>query len=499
MSTLQTYIDRLNPFWITLQKTGNSLQKVVSLNPTDDRVSYKSNLCLSIERGEITAAYGFRFFSRIRIKGIKKYPVPDGDYPQPGFLSSSASLAAAELKAVKSPITLCLPKAWVIIKTVDYPVSILENLSEVMASELDRITPFTNDSAYFDFKIIREEAGRVFILVAAVRTSRIDPYLKTLRENGAKVQGVTVDLLGLNTLLRFHRQPKASLLVELEKDRFEGILVLPDTGVEVFAGSFGEGSEQNRYDQLREGLDGLFPFLNVGESQKVDTLFYFKEKNPALKELIKLQSTASVSFLEESDLGIGLLRESGQTAYAAVGGLLEALWTKSWGLNMLLKGAHQKSKIPWVLTLLLILSLAFLVGLYWMTPVETETKKLEYLDQQIALKKAEAKKVDSLKEEINLVSGEIGLISEFKQTKPLTLNIMKELTLVLPKNTWLTRVRIFESQVNIEGYSPSATLLIPKLEGTKLFKKVEFASPTFKDPRQNMDRFQIKMEIKNPL
>lgn len=497
MSTFQTYIDKLNPFWTTLQKTGNSIQKVVLLNPTDDRISYKSNLCLSIDRGEITAAYGVRFFSRIRVKGIKKYSTPDGDYPQPGFLASSASLAAAELGAVKSPITLCLPKAWAILKTVDYPASVLENISEVMAFELDRITPFTKESAYFDFKIVKEEAERVFILVVAVRASHIDPYLKTLKENGAKIQGITVDLLGLNTLLRHNRPANASLLVELEKDHYEGILVSPGTTVEVFTGPLIEGSDQNKYDQIKEGLEGLFPFLNPGES-KVETHYYFKDKIPALKELIKLQSPASVYFLDEVDLGISSLREAGQTAYASVGGLLESLWTKSWGLNLLLKGVHQKSRTPWVVTVLLILTLAFLVGLYWMTPVETETKRLEYLDQQIALKKAEVKKVDTLKNEINLISGEIGLINEFKQAKPLTLTIMKELTLVLPKNTWLTRVRIFESQVNIEGYSPSATVLIPKLEGTKLFKKVEFASPTFKDPRQNMDRFQIKMEIKTP-
>ena len=74
-------------------------------------------------------------------------------------------------------------------------------------------------------------------------------------------------------------------------------------------------------------------------------------------------------------------------------------------------------------------------------------------------------------------------------------NILKELTLMLPKNAWLTRARVFESQVNIEGYSPSATSLIPRLEASPLFQKVEFSAPTFHDPRQNMDRFQIKMEL----
>ena len=148
-----------------------------------------------------------------------------------------------------------------------------------------------------------------------------------------------------------------------------------------------------------------------------------------------------------------------------------------------------------MLTILLVLALGVLFGIYWMTPIEVEKERLQNIQNLIASKKVEIKKVESLKKEIETVYKEVRLINDFKQSKPLSSNILKELTLVLPKNSWLTRVRVFESQVNIEGYSPSATSLIPKLEASPLFQKVEFSAPTFRDPRQNMDRFQIKMEL----
>ena len=69
------------------------------------------------------------------------------------------------------------------------------------------------------------------------------------------------------------------------------------------------------------------------------------------------------------------------------------------------------------------------------------------------------------------------------------------MTHALPKNTWLSRMRVTESTVEIEGYAASATDILPKLEGSPYFKKVEFASPTFRDSRMNSDRFIIKMEI----
>jgi Tfp pilus assembly protein PilN len=362
---------------------------------------------------------------------------------------------------------------------------------------LDRITPFTKDTAYFDYRILKTEGERVSILVAAARADLIDPYLKTLREKGFKVEGITVNLLALNTLLRYARKASYTLVIELDRDQYEGVLILSEQSVEVFSGALTDISDKDKLGLIEQDIETRFPHLEQRQSRG-EALFYLRDANPALKEMIKSQARWAVSFLEDIPLGVVQSgRDRNQTAYAPLGGLLELLWKKSWGLNLLLKGVRRKTKLPWIITLILILVLGVFVGLYWVAPIENETKKLQYLDKQITLKKAQVKKVEDLKKEMDLVTAEVGLINDFKQTKPLSLNIMKELTQILPKNTWLTRVRIFENQVSIEGYSPSATVLIPKLEGTKIFKKVEFASPTFKDPRQNMDRFQIKMEIKN--
>jgi Tfp pilus assembly protein PilN len=77
------------------------------------------------------------------------------------------------------------------------------------------------------------------------------------------------------------------------------------------------------------------------------------------------------------------------------------------------------------------------------------------------------------------------------------MNIIKDITTILPPKTWLTRLRITDATVEMEGYSASATEIILKLENSRYFQKVEFASPTFRDSRQNNERFVIKMELKN--
>ncbi len=49
--------------------------------------------------------------------------------------------------------------------------------------------------------------------------------------------------------------------------------------------------------------------------------------------------------------------------------------------------------------------------------------------------------------------------------------------------------------MEIEGYASTATEILPKFEVSPHFRKVEFAAPTSRDTRLNMDRFSIKMEI----
>jgi Tfp pilus assembly protein PilN len=490
-----------NNNWLVLtiqsawKKIVKALGVVFFLSPADDRVSFKKTLCLAIEKGEVSVAVGSRFFSRINGIRAKKYLLAENEYPSPEFLASCLSLARAELRAGNCRLTLSLPKAWSVIKTVDYPSSVLENISNVIVFELDRITPFTPENAYFDFRIFKEGAEKVNILVAAIRMDQVDPYLKAIQEKGFKVDQISVNLLGLGTLCRYRYKTDQILFVGIDEKQYEGLIYLSNATLKIFSGVFPGGEEKTLVTRIQQEIEAS-NFISGELGSVEETVIYLKDINPSLKDEIKSRMKGPVEFLDEADMGVESRGgKQGQLPYLAVGGILESLWTRSLGINLLLKGLHKKSKPPLGITILLVLALAVQFVIYWMTPIGVEKERLQNIEKQIASKKVEIKKVDSLKQEIETVYKEIRLINDFKQSKPLSSNILKELTLVLPKNSWLTRVRVFESLVNIEGYSPSATALISKLEASDLFKSVEFSAPTFRDPRQNMDRFQIKMEL----
>ena len=105
------------------------------------------------------------------------------------------------------------------------------------------------------------------------------------------------------------------------------------------------------------------------------------------------------------------------------------------------------------------------------------------------------RKAEAVKREVDGLEAEIAAIARFKTERPVALEILRELTAIVPKSTWLSRARITDTAVDLEGYSATATDILPLLEASPYFKKAEFASPTLRDARLNADRFTIRTEL----
>jgi Tfp pilus assembly protein PilN len=282
--------------------------------------------------------------------------------------------------------------------------------------------------------------------------------------------------------------------MEIDKNEYEGALFLDGSINGILTGSFLSEDEKSKVETLSGEIVSLLDAVKAqGRSPRI--VFLLKGLNPSFQEQLKLHLNQPVKILNGTNMK---LRPSGPQKgipYAATGGVLESLWPKAKGLDLLKKGRYEKQKTPFSLTTILVLAILVMWSLYMVAPLRIEKKRLEEIDHQISLRKEDVKKVEALKKEIETVDTEVSTIDDFKGNRPMVLDVIKELTTILPQTTWLTRVRITETTVDIEGYASSATGLIPKLEASKYFKKAEFASPTFRDARQNADRFIIKMEI----
>ncbi len=477
-----------------LKKIGDPLWRVLTYSLADDSMYPARNICASIDKGVLSVAYGSRFLSGVKIKGTRGYPIEEGKFPQPDVFASSLSLAISDFGAHKPGITLSIPKAWAIIKSVDFPVAVQENLSNVVTYELDRITPFTAEDAYYDFKILGEHEGKLSLLLIAAKADLVRPYIDALAENGLTVNRITINMSGIETLCRYADKKTGYIFLDIKKDGYEGALFLDGFITGAFSGSFEAEDRKSKIDVISQQIRPLADMLKVHE-KPAHIIALLEDKDPAFKELLKSDMAYTVRVMNEIDMKMSVPGNPADIPYAAVGGVLESLWTKAGSLNLLARGMHEQPKTPLGLTVLLLIAIIAMGIYYIISPVNVEEKRLQEIDRQIMLRKEEIGKIETLKKQIDTLRNEITTIHDFKYGRPMTLDILKELTALLPQNTWLSRVKITGTTVNIEGYTTSVTGILSKLEASKYFRKAEFASPTFKDIRMKSDRFNIKMEI----
>ena len=475
---------------------GHFLWRFLSLSLADDRIAPRRRLSVLLERGGLSIVFASRFLSRIKIRGIRHYPFEVGKYPTPENLVSKILLAVRDLDAVGVPITLIVPRSWAIVKTAEFPLAVKENLSAVVSYEMDRLTPMDAEHACYDFGIIEEGGERLRILLTVMRSDILQSYLEPLREGGIHVDQAIVGSFAFGVLSAYLRGRGSTIFADIRADGYEGGIIHEGKWYASFTGKLSSDDDESSVRAIVEEIQPLIEQMKKGgENPEV---LVDHDRSSQWRNTLRERLRAPVRFVREADLGISLPTGSeGKQGvpFTALGGALSDLWPGVMGVNLLAKGVHKSAKTPMFLTIVL-LSILVALGLFWLvSPLQVEEWKIETLDREISARKDEVKKIEVLKKEVENVEKEIAAIAAFKTPRPMALILLKEMTRVLPKNAWLSRIRIGDTTVDIEGYAASATEILSKLEVSEYFKKVEFSTPTFRDPRLNSDRFNIKMEI----
>lgn len=472
------------------------LRSALAFSLGDDAVSYRSDISVSIEERRLSIAQGTVFLSRTRIKGFRVYASED-KYPKPENLVSSAALFVSELKIQgKIALTLSVPKAWAVIRVAEFPSVVRENISRVVSYELDRLTPFSPEESFYDFRVLKEENGKISVMIVAVRADLISPYITALGEKGFGVNRLTVNLSGMESLCRHINRNTCYdyIFLDMGEKEFEGMVFDNGAMIAAFSDTFPASDEKTKTETV---INETAPYVKMfsGKGKSPQILALLREKDSVLREMLKLRTGQTLMMLDETDLNIGLQKTGGDIPYAAIGSVVETLRPEADRLNLLARGLREESTQPMTLTAILLIAVVVLWIVYTAAPLRVEEEKLAEIDNQLMLIKDDVKKAEVIKKELETLNKDISIINNFKEKNPMALNIIKELAVVLPKTAWLSRVRITETGVEIEGNSVSTSELLPKLEASKYFEKVDFASPTYKDPRMNSERFSIKMAI----
>lgn len=101
----------------------------------------------------------------------------------------------------------------------------------------------------------------------------------------------------------------------------------------------------------------------------------------------------------------------------------------------------------------------------------------------------------ALRDQLDQVLATSRMLAQKKQTSPARVDLLRELTLILPDDTWVERLQINGDAVQIIGQSAKASALIGLVEASPLLGSAAFMSPVTTDPRTNKERFVLGARI----
>lgn len=132
---------------------------------------------------------------------------------------------------------------------------------------------------------------------------------------------------------------------------------------------------------------------------------------------------------------------------------------------------------------LLLLATAFAVPLLQQRQVVIE------LMPKVAAVQQQAEAVIALRDELDRVLASSQFLIEKHRQHAAAIDIVNELTTILPDGTWVEHLIIKGGEIQVRGQSQEASALIALVESSAYFANAAFRSPVIADRRTGRDRF----------
>ena len=246
-------------------------------------------------------------------------------------------------------------------------------------------------------------------------------------------------------------------------------------------------AEENLREVLSFEMDQQTPFA-------ADQVYYdyvINKRSPASKTLSLKLFVAPRSLVDEAiaSLSTAGIRPDVTSTHGSDGSVEESI-------NLL--PADKRYKRDTLLRRLNI-SLAVLAFLLVTTaiilPLLQKERMIRTLEVEVQAAAIAAQGTSQLRQEVEkLVEGSRYLVKK-KQTDPTAVELLDEMTRIIPDNTWVDRIDIDNGEIQLHGQSGSAAELIALIEVSQTFGNAQFRSPLTQVLRTEQERFHIAAEV----
>ena len=124
-------------------------------------------------------------------------------------------------------------------------------------------------------------------------------------------------------------------------------------------------------------------------------------------------------------------------------------------------------------------------------PLAKKNRAIETLEAQVQAAAAEARQGAELRQDLEKMAEASQFLVEKKASDVMVVEIIDEVSRILPDHTWIARLDLKETELQIQGQSSASSSLIKIIESSPWFENVRFASPVVQIAGTEYDRIHI--------
>jgi Tfp pilus assembly protein PilN len=444
-----------------------------------------NDLLLSCLRSNFSAAV-FTRFARIRDFKTRDKAEVRAEIDQ--FLKGQ--------KLGRENIVLGIPRQDAIIRHLDLPREVADNLKQVVLYQVQAFEPTEEEKFYFDYASLSgKEATRLLVLVVMIRKSVLDGYLEAVREFGLQPLSVMVSSVALaNLFLQTQSDPrgKTFVLADLAPEGIE-VLALRDRAL-VYSKRSVTQEGQTLREILRREVELAAGKVRLGPEDTIEKIVLTGEESEAaqpevIQDLGDCELLSSGIRFEMPDEQYAHLQEGTTSLALAYSGIVRRPPMK---LN-LLPAELQVTQTRWAYVpsiILGVLIVVLLVSLGFRQMIQEQILERK-IDQEISSISGRVNQVQKLQAQTKALEDRITYIEGRVRNRDSNLELLQELTTILPQDTFLNMYTNRDCTITINGASSSPDLLA-KLERSPLLKNVQQRGEVFRDVQTGKDRFTFE-------
>jgi len=468
---------------------------------------FDSSLGIDFRKSTLILTYLKRAFGKIRLVDFGIHPLlPESQKEERAAqVISLINSFVSRHQIHRNRVSISIPREKVIVRFITFPVATKENLRKVLEYETSRFTPFERGETYFDYLLLKEEKDGLRLLAIFVKKAEVDYHLTLLKKVGIQPLSIQIPSIGALNLFHYHAGLKdgaATILLDVAEPFVELNLVREGVWVESFHLPLPSEEKASRIVHLlkRTGLqeDALSKstFIVYGSGAEETWV-------PALK------STPPVREVLPPPLHRLSIRKEGPNPgriYASIGLPLRELTQTRFDLNLLPAEMRKKVRQIGKPLFLILTALCVLLGATWGVGIyQREKHAWDTANAEIKKRKPEIDAVEKVQKQRDELGKEVSEFVKIEAAEPSKVEILRELAQILPANVWIWNLKYNGKEIEISGFAESASDLIPLLDRSPLFERVEFLAPVTKERirmvvggnpvDKEKERFKIKLRL----